>query len=40
MATSDYLFSHAPTPEDPPPPPDVSGCVSYNGRWVSANGCN
>jgi hypothetical protein len=31
---------YAPMPYDPPPPPNVSGCVSYNGRWVSAGGCN
>jgi hypothetical protein len=32
---------YAPMPDDPPPPPpSVSGCVSYNGRWVSAGGCN
>jgi hypothetical protein len=31
---------YAPMPYDPPPPPNVSGCVSYNGRWVNANGCN
>ncbi|MGD9618745.1 MAG: hypothetical protein AB7G47_01420 [Mycolicibacterium sp.] len=31
---------YAPMPYDAPPPPDVSGCVSYNGRWVSAGGCN
>jgi hypothetical protein len=31
---------YAPMPYDPPPPPNVSGCVSYNGRWVSASGCN
>lgn len=31
---------YAPLPEDPPPPPNVSGCVSYNGRWVNASGCN
>ena len=24
----------------PPPPPNVSGCASYNGRWVNASGCN
>jgi len=36
---------YAPLPDDPPPPPppppgsNVSGCVSYNGRWVSAGGC-
>lgn len=31
---------YAPMPYDPPPPPDVTGCVSYNGRWVNAGGCN
>ena len=31
---------YAPMPYDPPPPPNVAGCVSYNGRWVNANGCN
>jgi hypothetical protein len=31
---------YAPLPDDPPPPANVSGCVSYNGRWVSAGGCN
>jgi hypothetical protein len=31
---------YAPMPEDPPPPPNVYGCASYNGRWVSASGCN
>ena len=31
---------YAPLPEDPPPPPNVTGCVSYNGRWVNASGCN
>jgi hypothetical protein len=25
-------------PYDPPPP--VNACVSYNGRWVNAAGCN
>lgn len=34
---------YAPLPEDAPPPPPpappVSGCVGWNGRWVSANGC-
>ena len=30
---------YAPMPYDPPPPPAVNGCVSYNGRWVGANGC-
>jgi hypothetical protein len=35
---------YAPLPEDyppppPPPPPPVTGCVGYNGRWVSAGGC-
>ena len=31
---------YAPMPYDPPPPPNVSGCVGYNGRWVNASGCN
>ncbi len=31
---------YAPMPYDTPPPPNVSGCVSYNGRWVNASGCN
>ena len=32
---------YAPMPYDPPPPPPaVGGCVSYNGRWVNASGCN
>lgn len=36
---------YAPLPEDAPPPPpppgsNVSGCIGYNGRWVSAGGCN
>ena len=36
---------YAPLPEDQPPPPpppgsNISGCVGYNGRWVSASGCN
>lgn len=37
---------YAPLPEDPPPPPppppgsNVTGCIGYNGRWVSAGGCN
>lgn len=37
---------YAPLPEDPPPPPppppgsNVSGCIGYSGRWVSAGGCN
>ncbi len=37
---------YAPLPDDPPPPPppppgsNVSGCIGYNGRWVSAGGCN
>jgi hypothetical protein len=35
---------YAPMPEDypppPPPPPPVTGCVGYNGRWISAGGCN
>lgn len=30
---------YAPMPYDPPPP-NGGGCVSYNGRWVSAGGCN
>ena len=30
---------YAPMPYDPPPP-NVSGCVGYNGRWVNASGCN
>jgi hypothetical protein len=30
---------YAPMPYDPPPP-GVTGCVSYNGRWVNAAGCN
>ena len=25
----------APMPYDPPPPPNITGCVSYNGRWVT-----
>jgi hypothetical protein len=29
---------YAPMPYDPPPPP-VTGCASYNGRWVNAAGC-
>jgi hypothetical protein len=29
---------YAPMPYDPTP--NVSGCVSYNGRWVNAGGCN
>ena len=29
---------YAPMPYDPPPPPNV--CVSYNGRYVNAAGCN
>lgn len=28
---------YAPMPYDPP---NVTGCVSYNGRWVNAGGCN
>lgn len=36
--------AYAPLPEDQPPPPppapNVRGCVGYNGRFVSANGCN
>ena len=31
---------YAPMPYDPPPPPNVGGCVSYNGRWVNAGACN
>lgn len=37
---------YAPLPDDPPPPPppppgsNVTGCIGYNGRWVSAGGCN
>jgi hypothetical protein len=31
---------YAPMPYDPPPPPNVNGCVSYNGRWVNAGACN
>ena len=31
---------YAPMPYDPPPPSNVTGCVSYNGRWVNAAGCN
>jgi hypothetical protein len=32
---------YAPMPYDPPPPPPYAGaCVSYNGRWVHAGGCN
>jgi hypothetical protein len=31
---------YAPMPYDPPPPPNITGCVSYNGRWVNAAGCN
>ena len=31
---------YAPMPYDPPPPPNGSGCVSYNGRWVNASRCN
>ena len=30
--------AYAPLPGDPLP--NVSGCVGYNGRWVSAGGCN
>jgi hypothetical protein len=30
---------YAPMPYDPPPPPNVTGCVGYNGRWVNASGC-
>jgi hypothetical protein len=31
---------YAPLPEDPPPAPNITGCVQYNGRWVNAAGCN
>ena len=31
---------YAPLPDDPPPPANITGCVSYNGRWVNAGGCN
>lgn len=31
---------YAPMPYDPPPPPNINACVSYNGRWVNAAGCN
>jgi hypothetical protein len=31
---------YAPMPYDPPPPPNVNGCVGYNGRWVNASRCN
>jgi hypothetical protein len=31
---------YAPLPYAPPPPPNVTGCVSYSGRWVNAAGCN
>jgi len=30
--------AYAPLPGDPMP--NVTGCVGYNGRWVSAGGCN
>jgi hypothetical protein len=30
--------AYAPLPEDPPP--NVNGCVSWNGRWVGASACN
>ena len=30
--------AYAPMPEDFAP--NVSGCVGWNGRWVSANTCN
>ena len=30
--------AYAPLPGDPTP--NVTGCVGYNGRWVSAGGCN
>ena len=30
--------AYAPRPGDPLP--NVTGCVGYNGRWVSAGGCN
>lgn len=31
---------YAPMPYDPPPPPNVNACVSYNGRRVNAAACN
>ena len=31
---------YAPMPYDPAPPPNVTGCVGYNGRWVNASGCH
>jgi hypothetical protein len=31
---------YAPMPYDPPPPPNVTGCVSYNGRRINAAACN
>ncbi|AQT82792.1 hypothetical protein B1R94_13085 [Mycolicibacterium litorale] len=31
---------YAPMPEDYPPPPPVTGCVGWNGRWVNASTCN
>ena len=31
---------YAPLPIVPPPPPHVTGCVGYNGRWVNASGCH
>ena len=31
---------YAPMPYDPPPPPNGTGCVGYNGRWVNASKCN
>jgi hypothetical protein len=31
---------YAPMPYDPPPPPNATGCVSYNGRWVNAAQCH
>jgi hypothetical protein len=40
-AVADYVpppAYYAPLPDDPTP--NVSGCVSYNGRWVNAGGCN
>ena len=30
---------YAPMPYDQPPPPNATGCVSYNGRWINADGC-
>ncbi|AWT55954.1 hypothetical protein [Mycolicibacterium smegmatis] len=35
------LPGEAPPPPPPPPPgSNVTGCVGWNGRWVSASGCN